>query len=155
MSHWLMLWSSSGIREARKEIGSAQPHWSKKLGGLRYIGQIRLVGSIAVHVSQLHFLVDYLPLGGQWRGFMPRVSVSSSITHRCVVLVFASLFPYLCILFSAVDVILNWLRLFINFVYNLCSFSTHFVFVIKFELVILIWGSKRSQCILHYLNFQS
>ena len=38
ISHWLMLWSSSEIRKARKEIGSAQPHWSKKLGGLRYIG---------------------------------------------------------------------------------------------------------------------
>ena len=38
ISHWLMLWSSSGIREARKEIGSAQPRWSKKLGGLRYTG---------------------------------------------------------------------------------------------------------------------
>ena len=37
ISHWLMLWSSSGIREARKEIGSAQSHWSKKLEGLRYI----------------------------------------------------------------------------------------------------------------------
>ena len=33
-------------------------------------------------------------------------SVSSSITHRCVVLVFASLFPYICLLFFAVDVIL-------------------------------------------------
>ena len=61
---------------------------------------------------------------------MLRVSVSSSITHRCVVLVFTSLFPYLCFLFSAVDVILNWLRLFINSVYSLCSFSAHFVFVI-------------------------
>uniref|UniRef100_A0A7N2R0S6 Uncharacterized protein n=1 Tax=Quercus lobata TaxID=97700 RepID=A0A7N2R0S6_QUELO len=30
-----MLRSSSGIREARKEKGSAQPRWSKKLGGLR------------------------------------------------------------------------------------------------------------------------
>ena len=38
ISHWLILWSSSKIRVARKEIGSAQPHWSKKLGGLRYIG---------------------------------------------------------------------------------------------------------------------
>ena len=36
ISHWLMLWSSSGIWEARK-VGSAQPGWSKKLGGLRYI----------------------------------------------------------------------------------------------------------------------
>ena len=95
ISHWLMLWSSSGIREARKDIGSAQPRWIKKLGG-----------SIAVHVSQLHFLVDYLPLEGRWRGFTLRASVSSLITHRCVVLVFASLFPYLCLLFSAMDVIL-------------------------------------------------
>ena len=107
ISHWLMLWSSSGIREARKEIGLTQPRWSKKLGRLRYIGWIRLGGSIAVHVSQLHFLVDYLPLGGRRKCFTPRVSVSSSITHRCVVLVFASLFPYLCLLFSTVDVILN------------------------------------------------
>ena len=37
---------------------------------------------------------------------MPRASVSSSITHHCVALVFASLFPYLCFLFSAMDVIL-------------------------------------------------
>ena len=77
-----MLWSSSGIREARKEIGSAQPRWSKKLGGLRCTGLIRLGGSIAVHVSQLYFLVDCLPLGGRQRGFTPRASVSSSITHR-------------------------------------------------------------------------
>ena len=104
--HWLMLWSSSGIRETRKEIGSAQLRWSKKLGGLRYIRQIRLGRSIAVHVSQLHFLVDYLPLGGWRRGFTPRALVSSSITYRCVVLVFSSFFPYLCLLFSAVDVIL-------------------------------------------------
>ena len=62
ISHWLMLWSSSGIQEARKEIGSTQPRWSKELGRLRYIGQIRLGGSIDVHVFQLHFLVDYLPL---------------------------------------------------------------------------------------------
>ena len=84
--------------------------------------------------------MDYLPLGGQWKGFTPRASVSSLITHRCVVLVFASLFPYLCLLFSSMDVILNWLRLFINSVYSLCSFSTYFVFVIKFELVILFLG---------------
>ena len=67
-------------------------------------------------------------------------SVSSSITHRYVVLVFASLFPYLCLLFSIVDLILNWLRLFINSVYSLCSFSAHLLFVIKLELVILLLG---------------
>ena len=43
---------------------------------------IRLEGSIAGHVSQLHSLVDYLPLGGRRRGFTPRAAVSSSITHR-------------------------------------------------------------------------
>ena len=141
ISHWLMLWSSSGIQEVRKEIGSAQPHWSKKLGGLRYIGGLGgLGGSIAIHVSRLYFLVDYLPLGGRRRGFTLRASISSSVTHCCVVLVFASLFPNLCLLFSIVDVILNWLRLFINSVYSLCSFSAHFVFVIKLELVIFNLG---------------
>ena len=84
--------------------------------------------------------MDYLLLGGRRRGFTPKASVSSSITHRCVVLVFASLFPYLCPLFSAVDVILNWLRLFINSVNSLCSFFAHFVFVIKLELVIFDLG---------------
>ena len=44
ISHWLMLWSSSGIWEVRKEIGSAQPRWSKKLGGFRYLGRLGLKG---------------------------------------------------------------------------------------------------------------
>ena len=79
--------------------------------------------------------MDYLPLRGRRRGFTLRVSVSSSITHRCVVVVFSSLFLYLCLLFSAVDVLLNWFRFFINSVYNLYSFSALFVFVIKLELV--------------------
>ena len=84
--------------------------------------------------------MNYLPLGGWRRDVTPRASVSSSITHRCVGFVFASLFPYLYLLFSTVGVILNWLRLFINSVYSLCSFSEHFVFVIKLELVILFLG---------------
>ena len=119
-----MLWSSSGIREARKEIGSAQPRWSKKLGGLRYIG-IRLGGSIAVHVFQLHFLVDYLPLGGQRRGFTPRASVSFSITHRVLSLCLhlPSLLSLPFIIYCDCD--FNWLRLFTNSVYSFCSFSTH------------------------------
>ena len=106
ISHWLMLWSSSEIREVRKEIGSAQPRWSKKLRGLRYTGQIRLGGSIVVHVSQLHFLVDYLPFGGRQRGFTPRASVSSSITHRVLFLCLHLSSLNLCHLISAVDVIL-------------------------------------------------
>ena len=63
-------------------------------------------GSSAVHVSQLHSLVDYLPLGGWRRGFTPMVSVSSLITHRVLslCLYFSSL--NLCHLISIVDVIL-------------------------------------------------
>ena len=34
----------------------------------------------------------------------------------------------------------NWLRFFINFIYSFCSFSAHFVFVIKLELVIFGLG---------------
>ena len=101
-----MLWSSSGIREARKEIGSAQPRWSKKFGGLKYTGYIRLGGSIAIHVSQLHFLVDYLPLGGWRRGFTSRASVSSSIAYRMLSLCLHLSSFNLCLLFSVVDVIL-------------------------------------------------
>ena len=71
---------------------------------------------------------------------MPRASVSSSITRRCVVFVFTSLFPYLCLLFSTVDVILIGLDCLSILFYSLCSFSTHFVFVIKLELVILFLG---------------
>ena len=84
--------------------------------------------------------MNYLPLGGRRRGFTLRASVSSSIIHRCVVLVFASPFPYLCLLFSDVDVFLIGFRLFINSVYSLCSFSAHFVFVIKLDLLILFLG---------------
>ena len=159
ISYWLMLWSSSRIREARKEIGLTQPRQSKKLGGLRYIGQIRLGGSIAVHVSQLHFLVNYLPLGGQRRGFTPlcctwRVYCCSCVNNTslccpCICISLPLSLPF--IFFCGCD--FNWLGLFINYVYSLCSFSTYFVFVIKLELVILFWRSKRSQCILHYLNF--
>ena len=66
-----------------------------------------LGGSSAIHVSQLHSLVDYLLLGGRQRGFTPKASVSSSITHHRVILclhlssltlVLASLFPYSCAL---------------------------------------------------------
>ena len=106
ISHWLMLWSSSRIREARKEIGSAQPRWRKKIGGLRYIGSIRLRVSIVVHVFQLHFLVDYLLFGGRQRGFTPRASVSSSITHHVLSLCLHLSSLNLCHLISVMAVIL-------------------------------------------------
>ena len=59
-----------------------------------------------VHVSQLHSLMDYLPRGGRGRGFMPRASVSSSITH-CVLFLCLHLSSLnLCHLVFVVDVIL-------------------------------------------------
>ena len=45
---------------------------------------------------------------------MPSTSVSSSIAHRCVVFVFASIFLNLCHLISDVVVILFGLDCFIN-----------------------------------------
>ena len=65
-----------------------------------------LGGSSAVHVSQLHSLVDYLPLGGWQRGFTPRASVFSSITHHVLSLCLHLSSLNLCHLISAVDVIL-------------------------------------------------
>ena len=73
------------------------------LGTLRRLG---LGGSIVVHVSQLHFLVDYLPLGGRRSGFTPRASVSSSITHRVLSLCLHLSSLNLYHLISVVDVIL-------------------------------------------------
>ena len=83
--------------------------------------------------------MDYLPLGGRRRGFMPRVLVSSSITHRCVVLVFASLFRYLCLLFSVVDVILIDLDC-LSILFIACVHFSRTLFVIKLELIILFLG---------------
>ena len=71
---------------------------------------------------------------------MSRASISSSITHRCVVLVFASLLPQSLPFIFCYGCDFNWLRLFTNFVYRLCSFSAHLLFVIKLELVILLLG---------------
>ena len=57
-------------------------------------------------MSQLHFLVDYLSLRGQQRGFTLRASVSSSITHRVLSLYLHLSSLNLCHLISVVDVIL-------------------------------------------------
>ena len=83
--------------------------------------------------------MDYLPFGGRRRGFTLKASVSSSITHRCVVFVFASLFPYLCLLFFLVDVILIGLDC-LSILFISCVHFSHSVFVIKLELVILFLG---------------
>ena len=65
-----------------------------------------LGGSSAIHVSQLHSLVDYLSLGGRQSGFTPRASVSSLITHSVLSLCLHLSFLNLCHLISTVDVIL-------------------------------------------------
>ena len=55
-----------------------------------------------------------------------------------VVLVFASLFPYLCLLFSAVDMILIGLDC-LSILFIACV-HLHFVFVIKLGLIIFDLG---------------
>ena len=68
--------------------------------------------------------MDYLPLGGRQRSFKPRASVSSLITHHCVVLVFASFFPYLYLLFSTMDVILIGLD-YLSILFIACVYFPH------------------------------
>ena len=67
---------------------------------------IRLGRSFSIHVSQLHSLVDYLPLGGRRRGFTPRASISSLVTRRVLSLCLNLSSLNLCHLISIVDVIL-------------------------------------------------
>ena len=74
--------------------------------GLGTLGRLGLEGLLLFMYPKLHFLVDYLPLGRRWRGFMPKASVSSSITHHVLSLCLRLSSLYLCLLFSAVDVIL-------------------------------------------------
>ena len=57
--------------------------------------QVTINLDLFVHISQLHFLVDYLPFGRRRRGFTPKASIFSAIKYRCVVLVFASSFPFI------------------------------------------------------------
>ena len=59
------------------------------------------------------------------RGFMLRASVSSSITHRVLSLCLHLSSLNLCHLISVVNVILFGLRLFINSVICLYSYSAH------------------------------
>ena len=44
ISHWLMLWSSSGIQEARKEIGSRNLVGARSFEGLGTLGILGLEG---------------------------------------------------------------------------------------------------------------
>ena len=56
---------------------------------------------------------------------MPRISVSSSITHRVLSLCLHLSSLNLCHLISAVNVILFGLRLFFYSIICLCSYFTH------------------------------
>ena len=82
--------------------------------------------------------MDHLPLGGRWRGFSPNSSVSSSITHRCIIFVFTSLFPYS--LSFNVFVINFGLEYFTNLGLAYIHHSAHILFVYKLVLVSLIFG---------------
>ena len=84
--------------------------------------------------------MDYLPLGGWWRGFTPRASVSSSITHYVLSLCLHLSSLNLCHLISAVVVILLGLDCFINSSLSLCLYSAHTLFDNKLELVICNLG---------------
>ena len=69
--------------------------------------------------------MDYWPLGGRQRGFTPRTSVSSSITHRCVVFVFTSLFPYSLPFNFCCGCDFIWFGLFYQLCFSLCSYFAH------------------------------
>ena len=57
-----------------------------ELGGLRYIGYIRLEGFLTNPCIPTDCLADRLPLRGRRRGFLPSSLVSSLITHWRVIL---------------------------------------------------------------------
>ena len=66
-----------GKKKVRRNLVGA-----RSLEGLGALGRLSLEGLLLSLYPQLHFLVDCLPLEGRRRGFTPRASVSSSITHR-------------------------------------------------------------------------
>ena len=69
-----------------------------------------------------------------------RALVSSSITHRCVVLIFASLFPLSLPFNFCCGCDFIWFRLFIISMLSLFTFSAGTLFVDKLELVICYLG---------------
>ena len=83
------------------------------------------------------FLVDHLPLGGQWRGFSLCSSISSSITRLGVIFVFASLFPTLFLLIVAVFMINYGLECFANLGITYSSYFAHILFEYKLALEFL------------------
>ena len=83
---------------------------------------------------------------------MPRASISSSITHRCVVLLFATLFllslpfNYYC----GYDYL--WFRLFINSVLAYVHVPHIYCLMICLNWYFVNWGLNVQGCFTHILN---
>ena len=75
---------------------------------------------------------------GRRRGFSPSSSVSSSITHVSVILVFASLFPTPFLLIAAMFVINYGLECFVNLGIAYIYHSTHQLF--EYMLVLFFFS---------------
>ena len=128
----------------------------QELGGLRYIGQIRLGGSLANPCIPIDCLMDRFLLRGWRRDFLPSSSVSFSITHRRVICVYN----------------LSSLLLFISFLllccfkYGLEQLSCLYACVYTIphlvlsqckinQVVTLIWGPKQLVCFRHISKLSS
>ena len=127
----------------------------QELEGLRYIGQIRLGGSLAICVSQLIVQWIDLPLLGRRKGFFPSSSVSSLITHRRVIL-------YLHL--SSLTLVLYFYCLLFMFMHQSSIGCLHFIYShfrtqisqSKSNLAIIFnWGSKQALVFFNtFLSFQ-
>ena len=119
----------------------------QELGGLRYSEQIRLVGSLANPCISTDCLVDRLPLGG---GFLPSSLISSFITRRRVIFMFASFFPTLLhsiLLLCCYD---YRLEQFVCLSARIYTISHLVLSQCKINRVVtLIWGSKQLSCFQH------
>ena len=100
----------------------------------------------------LYSLVDYWPLGGRRRGFTPKISISSSITHRCVVLVFASLFLLSLTFNYCCGCDYLWFRLFINSVLAYVYVQHIYCLIISLNWYFVNWGLNVQGCFTHILN---
>ena len=98
--------------------------------------------------------MDYWPLGGWRRGFTPRALVSSLITHRCVVLMFASLFPLSLPFNYCYGCDYLWFRLFINSVLAYVYVPHVYCLIISLNWYFVNWGLNIQGCFTHILNIQ-
>ena len=125
-----------------------------ELGGLRYIGQIRLGGSLANSCILTECLMNRLSLERQRRGFTSSISVSSTITHWHVILCLHSssllfqLSYYCCVILIMAQSSLFVYPLTFTLFHNQLSQS-------KINQVItLIWWSKWLLCFHTFSSFQ-